>query len=100
MENTHHCLFQHHTERLKNTLPKPKILCRELLENCIDKKINIHLKHDAKPFYGKSYRISNYNLYTVNKEVERLLEPGVLKIYETESGWAATCFNIAKKTVQ
>ena len=55
----------------------------------IGKKDKIHLKHDAKPFHGKVYRIPHVYIPTVNNMVSMLLYIGVPNRYETDLEWNA-----------
>ena len=49
------------------------------------KEINLELKEDAKPYYGKPYQIPQAYRELVRKEVDRLEKEGVLsKVKESE----------------
>ena len=54
------------------------------------------LKPDAKPFHGKPFPVPHVYLETLKKEVDHLVEIGVLK-HQPSSEWASPTFIIPKK---
>ena len=58
--------------------------------------MKIELKKDAKPFHGKPFPVPRIYLETLRKEVDRLVEIGVLK-RQPSSEWASPTFIIPKK---
>ena len=59
--------------------------------------MNFVLKPDAKPFHGQPFPVLQVHKDTIIKEVERLVEIGVLKPIQ-ESEWASPSFIIPKKS--
>ena len=58
--------------------------------------VSLQLKPGAKPYHGKPFPIPRVHKGTLKKEVERLVEIGVLKRQPT-SEWASPTFIIPKK---
>ena len=58
--------------------------------------IKLNLRKDTKPYHGRPYPIPHSQLRVFKKEVERLVELGVLK-RQPESEWGSPTFIIAKK---
>ena len=58
--------------------------------------VRLKLKKDAKPYHGRPYPIPHSQLDVFRKEVERLVELGVLK-RQPESEWGSPTFIIPKK---
>ena len=58
--------------------------------------VSLKLKKDAKPYHGRPYPIPHSQLDVFRKEVERLVELGVLK-RQPESEWGSPTFIIPKK---
>jgi len=61
--------------------------------------VSLQLKPGAKPYHGKPFPIPRVHKDTLKKEVERLVEIGVLKRQPT-SEWASPTFIIPKKNKQ
>lgn len=65
-----------------------------------DETVSIELKPDATPYHcGKPIRIPHIHLETLKKEVDRLVEIGVLEIVDgaTAGPWCSPSFITAKK---
>ena len=65
-----------------------------------DDEVSIELKPDATPYHcGKPIRIPHIHLETLKKEIDRLLEIGVLEVVEGSNAgpWCAPSFIIPKK---
>ena len=60
------------------------------------KEFNLQLKPDAKPFHSKPYAVPRLHLETFKKELDRLVDIGVL-VPTGASLWAAGTFVIPKK---
>ena len=62
--------------------------------------MHFELKPDAKPFHGRPYPVPQIHKETLRKEVDRMVEIGILK-RQAESEWASPSFIIPKsnKTV-
>ena len=60
------------------------------------KEFTLQLKPDAKPFHSKPYAIPRLHLETFKKELDRLVDIGVL-VPTGASLWAAGTFIIPKK---
>ena len=60
------------------------------------KEFSLKLKPDAKPFHSKPYAVPSVHLATFKKELDRLVEIGVL-VPTGASLWAAGTFIIPKK---
>jgi len=80
-----HCLLSVH-----------KILFSGKLCSYPKRKVHLELKPDAVPFHGKAYSVPIIHQETYRKELQRLVDIGVLaRAYESE--WAAPTFIIPKK---
>ena len=68
------------------------------LKNC--KPAHIKLKPGAIPFKGRYYNLPKAYEYTAKKEIQRMVEIGVLKElpWHDDSPWASPTFGIPKKT--
>ena len=62
------------------------------------KPVYLELKPDAKPCHGKKFPDPFIHKETLKKEVERLVEIGVLQ-RQPESPWASPTFIIPKKNL-
>ena len=60
--------------------------------------VHLELKPDAKPYHGKAFPVPFIHKETLKKEVERLVEIGVLQ-RQPESPWASPTFIIPKKNL-
>ena len=58
--------------------------------------VSLEIKPWERPFYGKAYSIPHVHEQTLKKEVQRLIEIGVLEKY-SDSEWASPTFIIPKK---
>ena len=58
--------------------------------------ISLELKPGSTPYHGKPYPVAVKNKEKFKKEVERLVELGVLE-KDSDSPWAAPSFGIPKK---
>ena len=58
--------------------------------------VSIELKDGAKPYHGRPYPIPQIHKATLMKEIDRLVDIGVLKML-TSSEWASPTFIIPKK---
>ena len=56
----------------------------------------VHLKEDAKPYYGRPYQVPKAHKRALRNKVDRLVEIGILKKIN-HSQWGAPCFAIPKK---
>ena len=56
----------------------------------------IELKDDAKPFFGKPYKLSQAHILTIKREVDRMVAQGTLRPVK-EATWALPSFIIPKK---
>ena len=61
------------------------------------KPVSVEIKPNVTPYHAKPFGIPQIHMDTVKKEVERLVELGVLE-KDHESAWASPCFIIPKKT--
>ena len=57
--------------------------------------VHFELKEGAKPYHGRPFPIPQIHRKTTKKEVERMVELGILK-WEGESEWAFPSFIIPK----
>ena len=62
------------------------------------KSVNFELKPGAKPYHGRPFPVPQLHKDTIKKEVERLVEIGVLKPIQ-ESERASSSFIIPKKSI-
>ena len=60
------------------------------------KKFHIDIDPDAKPVYARPYPVPRIHLSTFKKELDHLVDIGVLKP-QRESEWASPTFITAKK---
>jgi len=92
---------KHLNAQQRNNLLRLLIQHEELFDGTLgdwrDELVNFELKKDAKPFHGRPFPIPQVHKDTVKKEVERLVEIGVLKPIQ-ESEWAFPSFIIPKKS--
>jgi len=58
--------------------------------------VSFELKEGAKPYHGRPYPVPKVHKETTKKEVDRLVELGVLR-WEGESEWASQSFIVSKK---
>ena len=58
--------------------------------------VSLDIKKDAKPYHGKAYPIPHIYEQTLRKEVQRLVDIGVLEKC-SDSEWASPTFIIPKK---
>ena len=58
--------------------------------------VSLKLKEGIRPYHGKAYPVPHIHKDTLKKEVDRLVEIGVLKRIE-DSEYASPCFIIPKK---
>ena len=90
------------TEQLRTTLRKFENSLfgggPSKLKNC--KPAHIKVKPGAKPFKGSYYNLSKAYEYTSKKEIQRMVDIGVLKElpWYNDSPWASPTFGILKKT--
>ena len=63
------------------------------------KKFHIDIKPDAKPVYARPYPVPHIHLSTFKKELDHLVELGVL-VPQNKSEWASPTFVISKKDGQ
>ena len=68
----------------------------------IGEEVHFDLKEGAKPWQGRSYPVPKIHEVTVRKEVDRLVEIGVLELITSEEskGWGSPSFIIAKSNGQ
>ena len=57
---------------------------------------HLELKENISPFHGRAYQVPRIHRDTLRKEVDRLVQLGVLKL-ENDSQWASPTFIIPKK---
>jgi hypothetical protein len=67
-----------------------------LLEYTLTKKIHIEIKEGATPIHARPYPVPRIHLKTFKKELDHLVEIGVLKRLH-ESEWALPTFITPKK---
>ena len=89
-------LNEEQQQKLYRTLKKYEDLFDGTLGTWHDNQYDIELRKDAKPYHAKAYPIPQAHLRTLQVEVERLCEVGVLKKVN-RSEWAAPTFIIPKK---
>ena len=77
-------------------LAKYEILFNGTLGDFKTDPIRLRLRKDTKPYHGRPYPIPHSQLKVFKKEVERLVELGVLK-RQPESEWGSPTFIIPKK---
>jgi hypothetical protein len=83
---------------LEQTLMKHEILFQGNLGEWPDVEVNVKLKPGTIPYHcQRPFRIPHIYLETLKKEVDRLVEIGVLELASGESAWAAPSFIIPKK---
>jgi hypothetical protein len=58
--------------------------------------VSIELKEGAKPYHGRPYPIPQIHKATLMKEINRLVDIGVMKM-QSSSQWASPTFIILKK---
>jgi hypothetical protein len=68
----------------------------------IGEEVHFDLKEGAKPWQGRPYPVPKIHEVTVRKEVDRLVEIGVLELITSEEskGWGSPSFIIAKSNGQ
>ena len=66
------------------------------LNNWKTEPVQFELKPDAKPYHGRVFPVPHVYLETLKKEVDRLVEIGVLK-HQQSSEWSPPTFIIPKK---
>ena len=77
---------------------KHEILFQGKLGEWPDVEVNVKLKPGTIPYHcQRPFRILHFYLETLKKEVDRLVEIGVLELASGESAWAAPSFIIPKK---
>ena len=57
---------------------------------------HLELKENISPFHGRAYQVPRIHRDTLRKEVDRLVQLGVLKL-ENDSQWASPTFIVPKK---
>ena len=90
-------------EHYKNKLEHYKELFEGTLCTWPDDEISVELVKDAVPYHcGKPIRIPHIHLETLKKEVDQLVEIGVLEVVDgTRAGpWCAPSFIISKKDMR
>jgi RNase H-like domain found in reverse transcriptase/Integrase zinc binding domain/Reverse transcriptase (RNA-dependent DNA polymerase) len=93
-------LTKEQQELLHKVLAKYEDLFRGTLGEWPDEEISVELTPDAVPYHcGKPIRIPHVHLETLKKEVQRLVEIGVLEVVDgAKAGpWCAPSFIIPKK---
>ena len=92
---------KHLNVQQRNELLRLLIQHEELFDGTLgdwqDELVSFELKPDAKPYHGRPFPIPRVHRDTVKREVERLVEIGVLKPIQ-ESEWAFPSFIIPKKS--
>ena len=83
---------------LEQTLMKHELLFSGTLGEWPDLEVDVELKPGSKPYHcQRPYRIPHFYLETLKKEVDRLVQLGVLEEAHGDSPWAAPSFIIPKK---
>ena len=85
----------------KNALLRLLLQHEELFDGTLgewqDELVNFELRPEAKPYHGRPFPVPHHHKDTIKKEVQRLVEIGVLKPIQ-ESEWAFPSFIIPKKS--
>jgi len=85
----------------KNALLRLLLQHEELFDGTLgkwqDELVNFELRPEAKPYHGRPFPVPHHLKDTIKKEVQRLVEIGVLKPIQ-ESEWAFPSFIIPKKS--
>ena len=82
-------------EQLLQTLKKFEHLFDGNLGDWKTSPVHLELKEGAKPHHGRAFPVPRIHRETLKKEVERMVELGILK-WEGESEWAFPSFIIPK----
>lgn len=90
---------EHLTTSQRNKLLKLLLEHEELFDGTLgdwqDDPVSFRLKPGATPYHGRAFPIPKIHLETLKKEVERLVQIGVLK-RQPQSEWASPTFIIPK----
>ena len=94
-------------DHLSNTDKKALLMLLQRYEELFDgtlgswdtEPVHFELKPDAKPFHGRPYPVPQIHKETLWKEVDRMVEIGILK-RQAESEWASPSFIIPKQNKQ
>ena len=89
-------LQKHERKFLLKLLQKHESMFDGTLGTYTGSKYKIELQEGAKPYHAKAFPIPRIHEKTLKKEVNRLVDIGVLKRINN-SQWAAPTFIIAKK---
>ena len=82
---------------MKDILMKYRAIMQGTIGICTEQPSNISVKSESTNFHRISYRKPCEYIYTVNKDVVRLLDVSVPKRCETDTEWDYPCFNIPNK---
>ncbi len=89
-------LTQQQQSDLLNVLTKHQKMFDGTLGVYPHKKFHIDIEPGAKPVYSRPYAVARIHLLTFKKELDHLVQLGVLK-KQYESEWASPTFIIPKK---
>ena len=95
--NCDHLTKDHQAELLK-LLQNFEELFDGTLGDWKTEPVHLELKPDAKPYHGKAFPVPFIHKETLRKEVERLVDIGVLA-RQPDSPWASPTFIIPKKNL-
>ena len=74
--------------------------CEELFDGTLGdwdcNQVSLQLKEGAQPYHGRPFPIPKKHVETLNREIQRLCDLGVLK-WQADSEWASPTFIIPKK---
>jgi len=95
-ENCSHLTVKQRKQLLK-LLQKHEKMFQGTLGKWVGEEVHFELKEGAQPWQGKPYPLPRVHKETIKKEVERLVQLGVLsKVENEDSRWGSPCFIIPK----
>ncbi len=83
--------------KLFDLLNKYEDLIDGALDDWNTEPVSFELKEGVKPYHGRAYPVLHAHTETLENELNRLCELGVLK-WQPESEWASPSFIVPKKT--